>query len=60
MSSLGLANSLKQVIADNPAGLSDHLKKLLTYGPKRSADDLAEDRKILKETGEALSAAADK
>ncbi|MGI9362663.1 MAG: amidase, partial [Parasphingorhabdus sp.] len=60
MSSLGLANSLKQVIADNPAGLSDHLKKLLTYGPKRTADDLAEDRKILKETGEAMSAAADK
>ncbi|HEY9092580.1 amidase [Parasphingorhabdus sp.] len=60
MSSLGLANSLKQVIADNPDGLSDHLKKLLTYGPKRSADDLAEDRKILKETGEAMSAAADK
>ncbi|MEW4467806.1 amidase [Parasphingorhabdus sp. JC815] len=60
MSSLGLANSLKQVLADNPAGLSDHLKKLLTYGPRRSADDLAEDRKILEETSKALGAAVDK
>ena len=60
MSSLGLSNSLAQVLADNPAGLSDHLRKLLTYGPGRSADDLAEDRKILKETGEALAAVTDK
>lgn len=34
--------------------LSDHLKKLLTYGPKRSASDWDKDQAILKQTAETM------
>jgi len=34
--------------------MSDHLAKLLTYGPKRSVSDLADDHAILAETSHAV------
>ena len=37
-------------------GLSDHLRQLLTYGPRRAADKWANDRQILSETRDALQA----
>lgn len=40
----------------NPARLSPGLARLLTYGPKRSADDLAEDARAMAETRDALHA----
>ncbi|MEO9470059.1 MULTISPECIES: amidase family protein [Sphingomonadales] len=57
MSSLGLSKELGDILANNPDGLSAHLKHLLTFGPKRSADDLAEDRAILAEVGDAVQSA---
>ncbi len=57
MSSLGLSKELGDILANNPDGLSDHLKHLLTFGPKRSADDLAEDRAILAEVSDAVRSA---
>ncbi|MEO0439305.1 MAG: amidase [Pseudomonadota bacterium] len=54
MSSLGLSRELADVLATNPDGVSGHLRHLLTYGPERSADDLAEDRNILAEVSDAL------
>lgn len=59
-SSLGLSHELADVLNNNPGGLSDHLKFLLTFGPERSATDLAEDRRILSETTDAITAAVDK
>lgn len=56
LSSLGLCKELADVLKNNPEGLSDQLKFLLTFGPERSAADLAEDRKILAETTDALRA----
>lgn len=56
LSSLGLSQELADVLKNNPDGLSDHLKFLLTFGPERSAADLAEDRKILAETTDAITA----
>lgn len=41
----------------DPAGLSDHLRRLLSYGPRRSEADWAEDRHILAETRSAVRAA---
>ena len=40
-----------------PVKISPALAKLLTYGPKRSADDLAEDAQVIAETQAALKAA---
>ena len=40
----------------NPATLSPGLARLLTYGPKRSADDLADDARAMAETSDALHA----
>ncbi len=57
LSSLALANSLSDIVKNNPDGLSGHLRNLLTYGPKRGADDLAEDRDILDQVGAALVSA---
>ncbi len=59
LSSLGLSRELTDVLKNNPDGLSDHLKFLLTFGPERSAADLAEDRKILAETTDAITAAVE-
>lgn len=59
LSSLGLSRELADVLKNNPDGLSDHLKFLLTFGPERSAADLAEDRKILAETSDAITAAVE-
>lgn len=56
LSSLGLSLELADVLKNNPDGLSDHLKFLLTFGPERSAADVAEDRKILTETTDAITA----
>lgn len=56
MSSLGLSEELGDILVNNPDGLSDHLKHLLTFGPKRSTDDLAEDRAILAEVSDAVRA----
>ncbi|MEM6908167.1 MAG: amidase [Pseudomonadota bacterium] len=36
--------------------MSDHLARLLTYGPKRSLTDLAQDKAIIAETREAVQA----
>ncbi|WP_017671829.1 amidase [Blastomonas sp. AAP53] len=41
----------------DPALLSDHLKRLIAYGPRRSDVDWAEDQRILAETADALQAA---
>lgn len=38
----------------DPALLSDHLRKLIAYGPRRSDADWAEDQKVLTETADAL------
>ena len=57
LSSLSLANELADILENDPGGLSDNLKKLLTYGPGRSAEDLAKDREILGETSDAVIAA---
>lgn len=38
----------------DPALLSDHLRKLIAYGPRRSDADWAEDQKVLAETADAL------
>lgn len=57
MSSLGLSRELADILATDPDGLSAHLRHLLTYGPERSATDLAEDRNILAETSDALQSA---
>lgn len=54
--SLALSKSLAELIAKNPDGISDHLKYLMTFGPKRSPSDLAEDRKILAEVSDAVNA----
>ncbi len=59
LSSLGLSRELADALKNNPDGLSDHLKFLLTFGPERSAADLAEDRKILAETTDAITAAVE-
>lgn len=56
LSSLGLSQELADVLKNNPDGLSDHLKFLLTFGTERSAADLAEDRKTLAETTDAIRA----
>lgn len=60
LSSLGLSHELADVLKNNPDGLSDHLKFLLTFGPERNAADLAEDRKILADTTDAVTAAVEK
>lgn len=38
----------------DPGLLSDHLRKLIAYGPRRSDADWAEDQKVLAETADAL------
>jgi aspartyl-tRNA(Asn)/glutamyl-tRNA(Gln) amidotransferase subunit A len=43
----------------DPAKISPALAKLLTYGPKRSDADLAEDAKVIAETKSALQAAVE-
>lgn len=46
---------LAQHLADaDPAGISPLLAKLISYGPKRSADDLAGDAEVMAETKAAL------
>lgn len=46
---------MAQHFADaDPALLSDHLRKLIAYGPRRSDADWAEDQKVLVETADAL------
>ena len=44
----------------DPAKISPSLAKLLTYGPKRSEADLAEDQRVIAETRAALEAAVDR
>jgi len=60
LTSLGLSRSLWSLIETDPQGLSDTLKFLLTFGPERSASDLAEDQKILAEVSEAVNAVVGK
>jgi aspartyl-tRNA(Asn)/glutamyl-tRNA(Gln) amidotransferase subunit A len=38
----------------DPALLSDHLRRLIAYGPRRSDADWAEDQRVLAETDDAL------
>ncbi|WP_198669570.1 amidase family protein, partial [Blastomonas sp. UPD001] len=38
----------------DPSLLSDHLRRLIAYGPRRSEADWAEDQRILAETADAL------
>ncbi|WP_417619556.1 amidase [Parasphingorhabdus sp.] len=57
LASLALADSLSGIVKNDPDRLSDHLKHLMTYGPKRSTDDLAEDRNILEQVKDALVSA---
>lgn len=46
---------MAQHFADaDPALLSDHLRKLIAYGPRRSDADWAEDQRVLAETADAL------
>ncbi|WP_367947263.1 amidase family protein [Sphingopyxis sp. BSNA05] len=56
LTSLALSEALGGLIETNPDGVSDNLKFLLTFGPNRSAADLAEDRRILAEVSEAVNA----
>jgi aspartyl-tRNA(Asn)/glutamyl-tRNA(Gln) amidotransferase subunit A len=44
----------------DPAKISPFLTRLLTYGPNRSQADLAEDRKVLTETRDAMVSAFDR
>jgi len=55
LTSLSLSESLGPLV-ENPDALSDGLKFLMTFGPERSASDLAEDRKILAEVSDAVNA----
>ncbi|WP_321327160.1 amidase [uncultured Parasphingorhabdus sp.] len=57
--SLALSESLTELLATDPSGISDHLKFLLSFGPERSPSDLAEDRIILAEVSEAVNAVVD-
>jgi aspartyl-tRNA(Asn)/glutamyl-tRNA(Gln) amidotransferase subunit A len=51
---------LSQHLADaDPAKISPALAKLLTYGPKRSEAELAEDRLVIAETKAAMEAAVE-
>ena len=45
------ANALKM----EPELFSDHFRQLMNYGPKRSAEDFAEDERILSETASVLN-----
>lgn len=56
LTSLALAESLAELIETDPDGLSDNLKFLLSFGPKRSPSDLAEDRTILAEVSDVVNA----
>ncbi|ATW02844.1 amidase [Sphingorhabdus sp. YGSMI21] len=56
LTSLALAGTLGGLIESGTAEISDGLKFLLTFGPNRSAVDLAEDRRILAEVSEAVNA----
>ncbi len=56
LTSLALSKSLGPLLDSDPEGLSGTLKFLMTFGPKRSASDLDEDRRILAEVGEAVNA----
>lgn len=40
----------------DPALLSDHLRRLIAYGPRRAEADWAEDERVLAETADALRA----
>lgn len=60
LTSLALSEALAGLLASNPDGISDNLKFLMTFGPQRSASDLAEDRKILAEVGNAVNAVVEK
>jgi len=60
LTSLALAEALKDNIENNPEGFSDNLKFLLTFGPERSEVDLTEDRKILAETSDSVNKAVGK
>ncbi|WOE75384.1 amidase [Alterisphingorhabdus coralli] len=56
LSTLGLSKELHAELSAGGTGLSDTLKKLISYGTKRSEDDLAEDKAILQETSDAMIA----
>lgn len=47
----------KQFADADPALLSDHLRKLIAYGPRRSDADWAEDQRVLADTADALRSA---
>ncbi|MEP2735990.1 MAG: amidase [Erythrobacter sp.] len=51
---IGVSKFMAEDLAGVP--MSDHLAKLLTYGPKRSAEDWAEDQAILAQTREEIHA----
>ncbi len=54
------ARALSADLADaDPALLSDRLKRLIAYGPRRSEADWAEDQRVLRETADAFRAAVD-
>jgi aspartyl-tRNA(Asn)/glutamyl-tRNA(Gln) amidotransferase subunit A len=53
--------SLSAALADaDPALLSDRLKRLIAYGPRRKAADWAEDRRVLSETATAFRSAVER
>lgn len=57
---IAAAQYLARHLADaDPAQISPLLTKLISYGPKRSADDLAEDAIVMAETKKALLKALD-
>jgi aspartyl-tRNA(Asn)/glutamyl-tRNA(Gln) amidotransferase subunit A len=60
LSSLSLSKSLSDILETRPEQLSDNLKFLLKFGRERSPDDLAEDRRILSDTSDAMVAAVEK
>ena len=56
IASRGLCRTLEKLLEDSPDKFSEPLKKLLTYGRKRSAENLAEDQEVLTQTRKALRA----
>lgn len=55
------ARTLSEAFADaDPALLSDRLKRLIAYGPRRKAEDWAEDQRVLRETADAFGEAVEK
>lgn len=60
LTSITLAETLARVAETTPEKLSKNLKFLMSFGPARSAEDLAEDRQVIADTKSVLQEAIGK